>query len=276
MLGFINRAFECFLRDTYGTQIWGQVVLQAGLGFDRFEPMQTYDAALTDRVIDAAVVVLKRPRDSILEDVGTYLVSHPNLERLRRLLRFGGIDFIDFLHSLEDLPERGRLALADLELPELCLIDQGAGVFRLQCRMKIVGIGHLVVGLLRAMADDYGALVLIDHDGYDAGSELVAVHLLDQQYSQGRAFDLAALMKGCWGFFPPFRPCPRQRCPALCPCIWVSTGRGAFGLWDHPYARCWDAPRPWDAACSMSWAFAALQALRRWKNCACLQGCNCT
>lgn len=195
MLGFINRAFECFLRDTYGTQIWGQVALAAGLGFDRFEPMQTYDVAMTDHVIDAAVVVLKRPRDSILEDVGTYLVSHPNLERLRRLLRFGGIDFIDFLHSLEDLPERGRLALADLELPELCLIDQGAGVFRLHCGMKIAGIGHLVVGLLRAMADDYGALVLIDHDGYDAGAELVAVHLLDQQYSQGRAFDLAALMR---------------------------------------------------------------------------------
>jgi hypothetical protein len=194
MLGFINRAFECFLRDTYGPEIWAQVSASAGLGFDRFEPMQSYDLAITEHVIVAATVVLKRPRDSILEDVGTYLVSHPNLERLRRLLRFGGVDFIEFLHSLEDLPERGHLALPDLDLPELRLIDQGGGVFRLCCRMQITGIGHLVVGLLRAMADDYGALVLIDHDGHHLGAEVVAVHLLDQQYSKGRAFDLAALI----------------------------------------------------------------------------------
>lgn len=193
MLGFINHAFECFLRDTYGAEKWARVAMGSGLSFDRFEPMQHYDLAITEQVIMSATTVLERPRDSILEDVGTYLVSHPNLERLRRLLRFGGVDFIEFLHSLEDLPERGRLALADLNLPELRLMDQGDGVFHLHCRMEIVGIGHLVVGLLRAMADDYGALVLIDHGGSHLGAEVVMVHLLDQQYSQGRAFDLAAL-----------------------------------------------------------------------------------
>jgi hypothetical protein len=95
---------------------------------------------------------------------------------------------------LEDLPERGHLALPDLDLPKLTLIDQGDGVFRLQCRMPITGIGHIVVGLLRAMADDYGALVLIDFDGISSGAEVVAVHLLDQTHSKGRAFDLAALI----------------------------------------------------------------------------------
>ena len=191
MLGFINRAFECFLRDTYGPQVWGRVARD--LGIDRFEPMMSYDPALLDRLITAAQAVLNRPRDTILEDVGTYLVSHPHLERLRRLLRFGGVNFVEFLHSLEDLPERGHLALPDLELPKLVLVDQGGGVFRLHCRMQIAGIGHVVVGLLRAMADDYGALVLIDHHGYDAGAEVVTVHLLDHQHSQGRAFDLAAM-----------------------------------------------------------------------------------
>lgn len=194
MLGFINRAFECFLRDTYGPETWVQVAQTAGLGFERFEPMLSYDLDVTESVIRAAALVLKRPRETILEDVGTYLVSHPNLERLRRLLRFGGVDFIEFLHSLEDLPERGHLALPNLDLPKLTLTDQGDGVFRLQCRMQILGIGHIVVGLLRAMADDYGALVLIDFDGMIAGGEVVAVHLLDQQHSKGRAFDLAALL----------------------------------------------------------------------------------
>lgn len=197
MLGFINRAFECFVRDTYGPEIWVQVAQRAGLGFDRFEPMLRYDFALTEAVIAATIQVLRRPRDSILEDVGTYLVSHRNLERLRRLLRFGGVDFVEFLHSLEDMPERGRLALPELELPRLVLVDQGGGVFRLQCQMDIVGVGHIVAGLLRAMADDYGALVLIDFDtALPDGVEVVAIHLLDHKYSSGRSFDLAAMMQG--------------------------------------------------------------------------------
>jgi hypothetical protein len=195
MLGYINRAFECFLRDTYGHDVWAQVASAAALGFDRFEPMLQYDPSVTENIIRAAAGVLRRPRCTILEDVGTYLVSHPNLERLRRLLRFGGVDFIEFLHSLDDLPERGRLALPDLDLPRLTLQDQGGGVFRLRCQMQISGIGHMVVGLLRAMADDYGALVLIDYDGCDAGgAETVAIHLLDHRYSSGRSFDLSALI----------------------------------------------------------------------------------
>lgn len=195
MLGYINRAFECFLRDTYGHDTWAQVA--AGLGFDRFEPMMQYDPAVTETVIRAAAATLGRARESVLEDVGTYLVSHPNLERLRRLLRFGGVDFIEFLHSLDDLPERGRLALPDLDLPRLTLRDQGDGVFRLHAQMNISGIGHMVVGLLRAMADDYGALVLIDFDEVlPSGTEVVAIHLLDHRHSTGRSFDLAALMTG--------------------------------------------------------------------------------
>lgn len=197
MLGLINRAFEGFVRDTYGQHTWGQVTDVAGLRFDRFESMLHYDPDLTEAVIRAACQVLQRPRDSVMEDVGIYLVSNPNLERLRRLLRFGGVDFLEFLHSLEDMPERGRLALPELQLPQLRLLDMGDGIFRLQCHMDIAGIGHVVVGLLRAMADDYGALALIDYDTcLPNGGEVVAIHLLDHRHSSGRSFDLSAMLQG--------------------------------------------------------------------------------
>ena len=91
MHGLINRSIECFLRDTYGAETWGAVTREAGLGFDSFEPMLTYECALTEAVITTAAHLLKRSRETLLEDFGTYLVSHPNLEALRRLLRFGGV-----------------------------------------------------------------------------------------------------------------------------------------------------------------------------------------
>ena len=196
MHGLINRSIQCFLRDTYGGAVWKEIARKAGLGFDNFEPLLIYDARLTEVVIVAAARHLQRPRETVLEDLGTYLVSHPNLEALRRLLRFGGVNFVDFLHSLEDLQEHGRLGLPDLEVPEFNLTDQGEGRFLLHVSQLIAGVGHVTVGLLRAMADDYGALVVLDHAGIDPGccgigQELVSVMLLDHAYSQGRRFDLA-------------------------------------------------------------------------------------
>ena len=199
MHGLINRSIQCFLRDTYGPVIWSQAAQMANLGFDSFEPLLIYDAALTDAVIAAAVQVLRRPRETILEDLGTYLVAHPNTEALRRLLRFGGGTFVDFLQSLDDLPDRGHLALPDLDLPKLRLVAKGDGVFFLHVSGVISGVGHVIVGLLRTMADDYGALVLLDHAGAaplgaaltGPTEEVISIQLLDQSHSAGRHFDLA-------------------------------------------------------------------------------------
>lgn len=192
MHGLTNRAFQCFIRDTVGPEMWADVARGADMGFDGFEPMMTYPPEVTERVLQVALQRLDRPRDSILEDFGTYLVSHPNLEPVRRLLRFGGGSFVDFLDSLEDLPERGRLAVPTLDLPEMELTDLGAGMFGLTCAHRIAGAGHVIVGLLRAMADDYGALVVLEHLGLNQGRECISVHLLDQSHWSGKRFDLAA------------------------------------------------------------------------------------
>ncbi|PZR00227.1 MAG: heme NO-binding protein [Cereibacter sphaeroides] len=192
MHGLINRSIQVFLRDTYGEALWTEVAVAADLGFDGFESMLRYDDRLTRRVIDAAAARLNRPRETVLEDLGTYLVSHPNLERLRRLLRFGGVDFVDFLHSLDELPGRGRMAVPDLDLPFLELRGRGPERFLLICRSPLEGIGHVIVGLLRAMADDYGALVVLEHQGSGAAGEVVSIHLLEQRFAAGRRFEPAA------------------------------------------------------------------------------------
>lgn len=192
MHGLINRSLQCFLRDTYGPSAWAAVAQNARLGFDSFEAMLTYDAALTDAVINAAAHHLDRPRETVLEDLGTYLVSHPNVEALRRLLRFGGVGFLDFLHSLEDLPGRGRMAVPDLDLPSFSLVDGGNDQFLLACRSPVQGGGHVMMGLLRTMADDYGALVVLNHQGLTEGVEVIHIHILEQSFAAGRRFDLAA------------------------------------------------------------------------------------
>ncbi|WP_298971303.1 heme NO-binding domain-containing protein [uncultured Roseobacter sp.] len=192
MHGLINRAIQSFVVDRYGAAAWNASAKRANLGFTEFEAMWIYDDVLTPRVLAAVSDVLDRPYDELMEDIGTYLVSHPNLESLRRLLRFGGVDFVDFLHSLDDLPDRARLAVADLELPRIELREHNTQQYSLACEGKVPGCGHLFTGVLRAMADDYGALVFLEHQGVEDGTETVAIALLEADFAEGRGFDLGA------------------------------------------------------------------------------------
>ena len=192
MLGLINRAIQCFVRDTYGEDIWAEVTRGAALDSAGFEAMLFYDDALTDQVLDQVVRLLNKPRDEVLEDIGTYLVSHPNVESLRRLLRFGGVDFREFLHSLDDLPDRARMAVADLELPRLELHDDRESCLHLHVRSSRDGFGPVMLGVLRTMADDYGALVFLGLRHRGPGDDVIDIALLEAAFAEGRSFTLSA------------------------------------------------------------------------------------
>jgi len=191
MHGLVNRAFQCFLRDTYGEAFWAKLMQELDLGLVGFEAMLSYDDAITFRVIDQASGMLQKGRDELLEDLGTYLVSHDNVEALRRLMRFGGVTFEDFLWSLDDLPDRARLAVPDLTVPEIAVYPEGEGAFTLRCGNKYPGFAHVLMGILRTMADDYGALVFLEYAGAEEDAEKIKVLLLEAAFSEGRSFELA-------------------------------------------------------------------------------------
>lgn len=190
MHGLINRSIQCFLRDCHGPETWAAVAAEAELGFADFEAMLEYPADLTERVIGASCHVMDIPRATLLENLGSYLVTHPNLEPVRRLLRFGGVTYGDFLNSIEELPERVRLAVPDLDLPEMNLAEGPAGSGLLAISSCFDGVGHVAVGLLRAMAEDYGALARLDWLGNPNGWETISIRVLDQAWTPGRRFEL--------------------------------------------------------------------------------------
>ncbi|MQY43236.1 heme NO-binding protein [Epibacterium sp. SM1969] len=192
MHGLINKAIQAFVKDTYGEERWQAVIDLAGLGFSEFEAMLIYPDEQSQKVLSAMETVLDRPLDEMLEDMGTFLVSNPQAEALRRLLRFGGVDYVEFLYSLDDLPDRARLAVADLHLPALELVEKGPGEFELICSKGLPGYANVMMGILRAMADDYGDLVILEHAGARENSDIIAVTHVESQFAEGRSFSLGA------------------------------------------------------------------------------------
>ncbi|QBF31172.1 heme NO-binding domain-containing protein [Thalassococcus sp. S3] len=192
MHGLINKAVQSFVTYTYGQDLWAQIARDAELGFVDFEAMLIYDDEQTHRVVDAVCNRLDRSRDEVLEDIGTFLVSEPKLEALRRLLRFGGVSYEDFLHSLDDLPDRARLAVDDLSLPALELREHARNLYTLTCHPGLPGFGLVMMGILRAMADDYGALAILEHRGSTDGVENISISLVETEFAEGRSFELGA------------------------------------------------------------------------------------
>jgi len=192
MHGLVNRSIQCFIRDVYGAEVWRQVCTDAGLGHADFEAMLHYDDADTLAVLRAAAARLGREVEALLEDMGHYLVTQPERDALRRLLRFGGADFADFLHSLADLQERGRLVLPEIDLPRITVAEEAGGSFTLSFRWGAGLLGPVVLGVLRAMADDYGMLALFDHQPaiMPGAPDMICVQLLAAAHSQGRNFAL--------------------------------------------------------------------------------------
>ncbi|MBZ4021366.1 hypothetical protein CKO11_02675 [Rhodobacter sp. TJ_12] len=191
MLGVVNKSVQAFLSNHHGQHVWREVAERIGIGPEGFEAMLPYEERMTDTLLGAAEAVLDVSREALLEDIGAWLAM---TEPMRRLLRFGGADYWEFLLSLDDLQGRGMMALPDLGLPELTLQSEAQGHFTLIVTGGIRGWGAVMAGLMRAMADDYGALVLIepvtDRD-LPAGEERLTVTLLDMAHAEGRRFDLA-------------------------------------------------------------------------------------
>lgn len=184
------RSLQGYLRDTFGAVSWDAIVRASGLGVSHFEAMLPYDLTHADRLAAAASTVLRRPTEALWEDMGTYLVTNQAYEGMRRLLRFGGTGFVDFLHSLEDLPDRARLALPDLTVPDLAVEEVQAAHFRLTYRFHVAGTGPVLLGILRAMADDYGTLALIDLEHSGEGGGVISIQVLKMHHAKARPFVL--------------------------------------------------------------------------------------
>ncbi|MEM1430675.1 MAG: heme NO-binding domain-containing protein [Pseudomonadota bacterium] len=190
MNGLINRSVQCFVRDTYGEETWRVITRALGVGADGYEMLLDYPDDETDQLVAIAAAELGKDQQTFLEDLGTYLVSHETTRPIRRLLRFCGETFAELLHALHDLPSRAQLAMPGLVIPELEVREDQPGQFRIFVLADRQGWGDVLIGLLRAMADDYGALVLMERGAGSGAIAVIEVKLLDGRFAEGRDFAL--------------------------------------------------------------------------------------
>lgn len=194
MHGMICKSLEAFLSTTHGPLVWKQVRQAAELPFDRFETMLSYPDAQFDAAQGAAAAHLNQDRIHLMEDIGTWICTHPPLEPVRRLFRFTGTTFQDLLLSIDEIDARGRMAVPDLGLPNYHLNQLTSSAYEVSSNWCVPGASGLLTGALRALADEYGALAMLDVGPavrLDEGwSETVTIQLVQEAFYPVEAFSL--------------------------------------------------------------------------------------
>ena len=197
MHGIICKAIETFLIAQHGMCRWRVIVRSAEIGIETFETVHNYDDEVAKRLLTSASRHLDITRVTLLEDMGTWICTHPPLEPVRRLFRFSGATFEEMLFALDEVHERGRMALPDLDLPVLSLIELGEGHYRVASTWGVPGTSAVLIGVLRAMADDYGTLAYLEFERSaevnGSWSEIISVRLLDERFSAPREFRLGGV-----------------------------------------------------------------------------------
>ncbi|TDT76936.1 heme-NO-binding protein [Litoreibacter halocynthiae] len=199
MYGLVHRALQCFSQDTYGDVVWNKVVAEAGVQVHEYEAMLFYPDHHLDDVLLALSNHLDKTPAQVSEDVGAYLVTHQRMEAVRRLLRFGGATFEEFVLSLDELHDRVKLALPELDLPELEVEAHSGSSFSVLVKSEHHRFGAVLLGILRAMADDFGTLVMLDLGRSTQGSddvERATIELFETDFATGRGFGLVAEESG--------------------------------------------------------------------------------
>lgn len=186
----VIRAVEEFLRDTYGDALWTRVLAdsEADSPVHAGGSVSSARRYQAERLIPLAAERLEKPVGELFEDLGAWLARR---EAIRRLLRFSGRDFEDFVMSLEELPGRAHFVIPDLRMPRIEVVHEAGGTLRLVLPHSATGWTEMFAGVLRVMADDYGVLGVIEIEG-----DCVIVNISDDAFAEARDFQLGQEFAG--------------------------------------------------------------------------------
>lgn len=180
MHGVIGAAIEHYIRSEFGEECWTTTATKAKIPGQRFEPMLQYDDHLLDDVLCELGLQLERAKEDILEDLGTFLVTNGDIIWLPRLLRFGGVNYADFIRQLPQVPKRVALAAFDFGLPKLAVSNPKRGRFELKIESDLPHWSSILLGLLRSMSDQYGTLCAVNA----LDTTRLEIDIFDEQHAE--------------------------------------------------------------------------------------------
>jgi Haem-NO-binding len=163
MYGLVNRAIEQMISGAYGEARWEAIKVAARIDadLDLFVANESYDDAVTYRLVAAASEELALPAAQVLEAFGRYWILHTAKEGYGTLLSSVGKDVGEFLENLPGLHTRVRLIYPHLEPPRFACERTSSHALTLHYRSDRAGLAPFVRGLLLGIGELFATPVAV-------------------------------------------------------------------------------------------------------------------
>jgi len=159
MYGLINRAVKGLVTEQFGSEAWDRIRVRAGVEEEDFISMESYDDSVTYDLVAAATEELGLDASTILEAFGGYWVEYTAVEGYGELLNSVGDTLPEFLSNLDQMHARVKMAFPDLKPPRFRVADETDAGLVLHYYSHRPGLGPLVVGLVKGLAERFGRQV---------------------------------------------------------------------------------------------------------------------
>ncbi len=167
MYGMINRAIEDLVVATDGRETWDEILDKADINVGEFNDCESYDDALTFKLVAAASEVTGQSSDSILHAFGRHWILYTGREGWGAVFDSAGNNFIDFIRGLDAMHSRVQLAMPHLKMPSFSVIPTEIdGQFTIGYRSDREGFSPMVVGLLTGLAEQFNERWDIEQTGW--------------------------------------------------------------------------------------------------------------
>lgn len=161
MYGLVNRAIEQLVVSLKGEDAWRRVCQAAQWSDEGFVAMQTYDDAVTYRLVGAVSQELGLPPDAVLKAFGEYWILYTAEEGYGEMLSMCGSDLLSFLHGMNHMHARIEVTMPHIRPPHFHVEELNASELELIYESDREGLAPMVEGLITGLAKRFNQTIEI-------------------------------------------------------------------------------------------------------------------
>jgi len=163
MYGLVNRAIEQLVVSLKGEDAWHRVCRAAQWSDEGFVAMQTYDDAVTYRLVQAVSEELALSPEQVLRAFGEYWILYTADEGYGEMLSMCGDDLRSFLHGMNHMHARIEVTMPNIRPPHFRVEDRSDTEIELIYESDREGLAPMVEGLITGLAKRFNQDIEIHH-----------------------------------------------------------------------------------------------------------------
>ena len=178
MYGLVNRAIEQLVISIKGEDGWERVCQRAAWEDQGFIAMQTYDDAVTYRLVGAVSEELGMSASEVLKAFGEYWILYTAEEGYGEMLAMCGSDLLSFLRGMNHMHARIEVSMPHIRPPDFEVKEISPHEFELLYQSHREGLAPMVEGLITGLAKRFHQQIDIKQTGWrDAQSPQDRFHI---------------------------------------------------------------------------------------------------